>query len=342
MLANSKIADLIEDSFSTELILTNGITIQSLPCSSTAGRGIPICCLILDEIGWYRLEGPKADEEIVNALRPRMSQFPGAKLLAISTPASKQGILWSMFDEGPDVPGRLTVKAETAFMNPTIDPAFLESEKCRNPDNYQREFMAEFSESVSAFFPFAKIDEACVLGGDILPKVSNRYYAGIDQSGLTGRDRFALAIAHKEKETVFIDLVRSWATTSGKQIIGEIRGILKGYGITSVCLDKYGAGWVKQQFEDIGIEVEIREALPAIYQNLKSLIMANAIKIPDTKPIRTGLLRTNAFFGRNGTLSIQRERTESGHGDECDALATAAWQASSKSTGGYFSDVLGD
>jgi len=336
MLEASKIADLIEDSFSTELILTNGITIQSLPCSSTAGRGIPICCLILDEIGWYRLEGPKADEEIVNALRPRMSQFPGAKLLAISTPASKQGVLWSMFDEG-QVPGRLTVKAETAFMNPTIDPAFLESEKLRNPDNFAREFLAEFSESVSAFFPFAKVDEACVLGGDILPKLSQRYFAGIDQSGLTGRDRFALAIANKEKETVFIDLVRSWSTMDGKQIVGEIRGILKDYGITSVALDKYGAGWIRQQFEDVGIEVEVREALPQVYQNLKSLIMANAVKIPDTKPIRTGLLRTNAFFGRNGTLSIQRERSESGHGDECDAIATAAWQASSKSAGGYFS-----
>jgi hypothetical protein len=337
MLENSKIADLVEDSFSTELILKNGITIMSLPCSSTAGRGIPIAGLLLDEIGWYRLEGPKCDDEVMNALRPRMSQFRGAKLFAISTPASKQGVLWRMFDEGPDVPGRLTVKAETEFMNPNVSREFLESEKRRSPDNYQREFMAEFSETVSAFFPFDKVNEACVLSGDILPNVNHRYYAAADPSGLTGRDRFALSIAHKEGNIVIVDLVRSWSTKSGSQIVGEILSILKDYNITLIQLDRYGAGWIRQQFEAGGIETEIREALPKIYSNLKSLMMANAIRLPDTKPLKTALLRTNAFYGRNGALSIHRERTEAGHGDEADSTANVAYMTSSGVSGGYFS-----
>ena len=340
MLAASRISHLVEESWQTELSLTNGIHIISMPCSSTAGRGLPICCLILDELGWYQQEGPKADEEIFNALRPRMSQFRGAKLFAISTPSAKTGLLWQFYDEGPQVPGRLTVQAPTALVNPTVDAAFLESELKRNPDNYAREFLAQFAESVSAFLPFNKVAEACVLGGDILPDSVHRYYAGVDQSGLSGRDRFALGIAHRVKDEVTIDLVRSWDSTDGRQIMGELRSILRDYGIGSVAIDRYGAGWVRQRFEDIGIEVTIREGLPAIFQNLKSLLLAGCIHIPDTKAVKEGLVRTSAFYGRNGALSISHERTAAGHGDECDALATAAWLASSKTVGGYFSKAL--
>jgi hypothetical protein len=340
MMEASRISHWVEEAWQTELSLTNGIHIISMPCSSTAGRGLAICCLILDELGWYQQEGPKADEEIFNGLRPRMSQFRGAKMFAISTPSAKSGLLWQFFDEGPQVPGRLTVQAPTAFVNPTVDPEFLESEKRRSPDNYAREFLAEFAESVSAFLPFNKVNEACVLGGDVLPDRSHRYFAGVDQSGLSGRDRFALAIAHRSKDEVTIDLVRSWATTDGKQIMGELRSILRDYGVGGVTVDRYGAGWVRQRFEDIGIEVAVREPLPAIYQNLKSLLMAGCIRLPDTKAVRDGLIKTSAFYGRNGALSISHERTASGHGDECDALATAVWLASSRRAGGYFSKAL--
>ncbi|MHC4618937.1 MAG: hypothetical protein ACYTEQ_14430 [Planctomycetota bacterium] len=339
MLSNSLIADMVEESWQTELSLTNGISIISLPCSSTAGRGLPICCLILDEVGWFQREGPKADVEVFDALRPRMSQFRGAKMFAISTPAAKEGLLWTMFDQG-HVPGRLVVQGRTEIINPSVDAKFLESEKLRNPDNFSREFLAEFSESVSAFFPFSKINECCILPGDLLPDASCRYYCGLDQSGFSGRDRFALAISHRQKDEVTIDMVRSWATTDAKQVIGEIRSILKAYRINSVALDRYGAGWPKQRFEEIGIEAEVREALPAIFQNLKSLLMANCIRLPDTKAVKTGLARTSAFYGRNGSLSISHERTAAGHGDEIDALATAAWLASSRQIGGFFSEAL--
>ncbi len=151
MLENSKVKHFIADSVSTEISLTNALTIMSMPCNSTSARGLPICCLILDELGWYRQEGPKQDAEIFKALRPRMSQFRGAKFLAISTPGAKSGLLWDLFDEGMDpdrpTPNRVTVQAETIFVNPLVDPEFLESEKNRDIDKYEREFLARFCEA---------------------------------------------------------------------------------------------------------------------------------------------------------------------------------------------------
>ncbi|GAI42972.1 unnamed protein product, partial [marine sediment metagenome] len=82
---------LIKDNTQSELILRNDMRILSLPCNTTAGRGLPIICLILDEIAHFYTEGVKADETIFNSLNPRRVQFPGSKLIMISTPSAKQG-----------------------------------------------------------------------------------------------------------------------------------------------------------------------------------------------------------------------------------------------------------
>ena len=123
---------LIKDSTLSELTLKNNMKILSLPCNSTAGRGFPVCCLIFDEVAHFYTEGVKSDETIFNALRPRQAQFPGAKLILISTPAAKQGLLWNFYEEGFKVPTRLTAQAETLFMNPLVDRKFLDKEKARD------------------------------------------------------------------------------------------------------------------------------------------------------------------------------------------------------------------
>lgn len=343
LLSNSKLAHMVEDSWSTLLVLTNGMRIASYPCNSTAARGLPIFLLIFDEIAHFRVgESPKADEIVHNALRPRQAQFPGAKCLKISTPAAKQGLFWDEFDEGFEVPGRLTIQAPTRAVNPLIPQDFIDREMKRDPDNARREFFAEFAEQVDAYLPFNKLNECFVLGGDLLPDRQNKYFCGIDQSGLSGRDRFGFAIAHKIKQEVIVDVVRAWDTKDGRQIITEIQGFAKSYGLDSVTIDRYAGGWIQQAFTDIGLQVKFRESLPNVYQNFKSLLMAGCIKLPDMKSLRDGLTRTQAYYGRNNSLSIAHERTVSGHADEADAVVTAVWVASSKQSGGYFSSVLGD
>jgi hypothetical protein len=344
LLENSRIDYLIDEPTACEIPLVNGINILSMPCSSTAGRGLPIVCLILDELGWYTQEGPKCDVNVYRALRPRMSQFRGAKFLAISTPASKVGLLYELFDEGLDserpTPLRLTVHGETLFINPTVDPDFLESERNRDPDNYSREFQAEFAESVSAFFPSDKLLECFRLPGDVKPDHKYRYYAAVDQSGLTGADRFAFSISHRSKEEIFVDILRSWQTKSGSAIIAEIATICKDYNITSVAVDRYAGGWVREAFEREGLAVEIRPLLPEVYINMKSLVISGSVLLPDHRGLRQGLLRTNAFYSRSNRLSIGHERSSEGHGDEADSAATAIFLASSKRQGGYFSDAI--
>jgi hypothetical protein len=341
MMEDSKISYLVEDSWATALKLKNGSTIASFPANSTSARGYPIHCLVFDELAHFQSgASPKADHLIHNALLPRTGQFPGAKCLKISTPASKSGLFWDELDMGFKIRGRFTCQAATLLINPLIPQEFLEKEKERDIDNYLREFEAIPAEQVDAYLPHDKIIEACILPGDLRQDSRHRYYFGVDQSGLAGKDKFAASISHREDKEVICDLLREWHTKDGRRIMGEIKIIAGDYGIHTVTCDRFSAGWIAQAFNDIGLEVEFRERLPVIYQNLKSLLLAGLLRLPESKNLIQGLSRTVAYFGRNNTLSIAHPRDLTGHGDSADSVATSVFSASSKTTGGYFSDEI--
>ena len=327
---------LIRDSTQSELILRNNNRILSLPCNSTAGRGLPVICLILDEIAHFYTEGVKADETIFNALNPRRAQFPGSKLILISTPAAKQGLLWNFYEQGFKVPDRLTAQGETLFMNPLVDRKFLEKEKARDIDNYMREFLAKFCEKIEAFLSYELIENSFKLAGDLPFNPEYNYCAGIDASGLAGRDKFALAVSHNQENNIYVDKVISWNLKDPDPIMEDIKEIAGLYNFDKVSIDKYARGWVQNALEKIGLEVMIRPSLAEIYVNLKSLMIGDRLYLPDNKGIKRGFVNTQAYYGRNNALSIGHTRDSEGHADDCDAIATAVFEASREESGPFF------
>lgn len=334
LLRDSDISYYIDDEQAKELILINGLRILSVPCNSTAARGLPIYCLIFDEQAHYRLEGVKADKEIDDALRPRQSQFPGAKCLQISTPAGKQGLFWETFDEGFSVPGRLTIQAETRLLNPEIQQSFIDKAYTRDPDVAAREYGAIFAEQVSGFFESCmdklKASFTAPAGEDFPYRAGVNYFAAIDQSGLTGNDRWGFAVSHKDRHTnvVYVDAYREWATKNLRGILSTIREQCNIFHIRKVKGDRYAKGLIEQLLNDIGIELEIREMLPAVYVPFKTLVISGDLALPDDGSLRTSLMRTQAYYGRSNTLSIGQERTKQGHGDLANAVVTATVDAS--------------
>ncbi|GAH73893.1 unnamed protein product, partial [marine sediment metagenome] len=183
LLQNSpKLKNYIRDYTMSELTLKNDMRIVSSPCVSSAYLGVPIYFLCGDEIGHFFVEGPKADSEILRHLLPRMSQFFGAKLILISTPSAKQGVLWNYYDQGFKIPKRFTAQSDSLFMNPLINKAFLDKEKIRDIGNYNREYLAQFAERVEAFLTTELVENSLKLAGDLPYKGGNKYYLGIDAS----------------------------------------------------------------------------------------------------------------------------------------------------------------
>ncbi|MBA7513940.1 hypothetical protein ES705_05958 [subsurface metagenome] len=320
----------IRDHTQSELILKNDMRILSLPCNSTAGRGLPIVCLIFDEVGHFYTEGVRADKDIFDALNPRRVQFPGSKLILISTPSAKQGLLWNFFDKGFKNHKRLTAQSDTLFMNPLVDKNFLEKEKKRDIDSYRREFLAQFAERVEAFLSYDLVVNSLKLAGDLPFKSEYQYFCGIDASGLAGRDKFSLAIAHEQGNDIYVDKVKSWDLKDPDPIMRDIKELAGIYNFVEVSIDRYAKGWVKNALEKIGLEVNIRPSLAEIYVNVKSLMLGDRLYLPDNQGIKKAFLNTQAFYGRNNALSIAHSRDSEGHSDEADAIATAIFKITIK------------
>ncbi|MBA7544085.1 hypothetical protein ES705_36431 [subsurface metagenome] len=324
---------MIKRSTDLEITLRNYVKIISGPCNSTALRGLPIAVLIMDEIAFYRLEGPRSDDLIFNSLRPRMAQFIEGKLFLISTAGSRQGLFYNFFNEGFRVEDRLTIQANTRFVNPEIPQKFLDKEKARDIDNYNREFNAEFSEKLESFFPYELIEKPFTLAGDLGYKSKNIYYMGFDQSGLSGQDRFALSIGHAEKEKVLIDVVRSWITKDLETILNDIKKLKSQYHISNCLVDKYAIGYIRNAFKKIGLDTETRPALPEIYVVMKSLILQDNLSLPDRSALKAGMRNTLAIYNKSNQLSIYHQRGVEGHADELDSVACCTCAISKKMGG---------
>src|SRR5712692_3808816 len=116
-----------------EIELKNQITISCQPCSQITLRGFSVVAAVCDEIGFWRDEATAANpaEEVIDALRPAMATFPTSKLIKISTPYRKDGILWREFQRRA-VLDHLVWQLPSPEMNPTIQNSVLQRELQRN------------------------------------------------------------------------------------------------------------------------------------------------------------------------------------------------------------------
>ena len=80
----------------------------------------------------------------------------------------------------------------------TIKQSFLKGEKQRDPEFFEREYAAEFSDSITSAFGREAVEACKVSGRFELPYCHQfRYLAAVDPAG-GGPDEFALAICHRE------------------------------------------------------------------------------------------------------------------------------------------------
>ena len=109
--------------------LSNRVFIEIGTASFRTIRGYSFAAVLCDEIAFWRSDETSAnpDTEILRALRPGMANIPGSILLMASSPYAKRGELYSAYRRhfGKDDARVLVWKADTATINPGIDPAII-------------------------------------------------------------------------------------------------------------------------------------------------------------------------------------------------------------------------
>ena len=275
--------------------------------------------------------------EIQTSIRRGGLSFPHPRLVKISTPYAKSGILFEDFKRswGADDPDRLVWKASSLLMNPGLTSARLERERRLDPDRFAREYEAEFAEDLSAFLPGEWIDSAVMAGRyELPPKKQIQYVAAVDPSGGSGRDAFTLAILHVEgrgeNKRLVHDVSRGWKRSGIDKIdlegvVAECSAILKSYGCKQVVGDRYSAQWVQQAFRRCSIEyVESQLSKSDAYLETHPLFAQGAIDILDDSTLVRELKLLEARPRAGGRTQVDHPSGGRFHDDYANALCLAA------------------
>jgi hypothetical protein len=159
-----------------EIKLKNGIRIACYPCSFVSIRGVTLVAVICDELGFWchNSDAANPEMEVLDALRPGMANVANSKLLKISTPFAKQGVLWDDFRRRKELDFPVW-RVSTAEMNPSIRPTELERYRKKDEQNFRREFMAEFTEIINAYVDPEVVEQCIVRGRKELPPCARCY-----------------------------------------------------------------------------------------------------------------------------------------------------------------------
>ena len=239
---NPVFAQYMVNDFKESIDLSNSISIEVMSCSYRSIRGRTVVACICDEIAFWMHEGEKPDREILAAIRPSMATIPNSKLIVISSPYSRSGVLYEHWEQyyGKEDPNILIWRAPTRVMNPTIPQELIDAEMKKDKSSAASEWYVVFRLDLQNFLDEDLVKACAVLPGDLAPQKYQVYSAFCDPSG--GRaDAFSLAIGsyHYDSEKYVVDLLKAWpAPFNPSEVVAEAAAILKRYGCRRVVGDR--------------------------------------------------------------------------------------------------------
>ena len=208
-------------------------------------------------------------------------------------------------------------------MNPSISERFLERERDKDPEAYQREYGAQFSDSISSFLSREAIDACVVEGRRELPPVGGiTYSAFVDPSG-GSKDSMTLAVAHRDGGRGVLDCLRERKPPfSPESVVQEFADVLKSYRSSTVTGDRYAGEWPRERFRVHGINYQIAEKNRSeLYLELLPAINSQTIELLDNQRFVSQLVGLERRTSRAGKDSV--DHGPGAHDDLANAAAGA-------------------
>ena len=355
----------IERVTADQIDLVNGISIMVVPPTVKAVRGFDSPVAVMDEVGIWALSTDAAnpDFEVYRQVKSRQAQFSDPKIVAISSPWVKQGMLWEIGNAGtegatlpcdacqgknPTCPScvaareshlnRLVVHATTASLgNPLVKARWLKETQQKDPKAFDRECLARFVDALSGFLDPALLEGAVDRGEhERPPSPRATYVAAIDPA--FRHDAFGLCICHVDTERgVVIDVLRRWPQPGQKHdgplnpstILSEVAQLITQYKLGEVVSDQYNIDTLQQLAIHAGFSIRCvqftGESKASIYGNLQQLLNQKRLKLLDHPETLRELRVIERRNMPGGSVKIGSPRGE--HDDMATVVALAAHQA---------------
>jgi hypothetical protein len=331
------LASMVAEALANEVVLTNGVRIVCFPCTQGGLRSWSIPAAVMDEVAFFHFEGAtNSDVEVQSSIRRGMVGFAGTRLVKISTPYLKDGLLHEDFKRafGQNDPDLLVWRAPTLLMNPSIRATRLERERRLDPLRFAREYEAEFAEDLEAFLAGPWVDTARVPGRHPLPPRADCWYAAaVDPMG-GGQDTFTLSVVHLEAAgpdlRVVQDLATGWssrrtATVDLEGVVRECALLAKQYGCEAVLGDNYAKQWVIQAFAREGIVYLPAPPKAEAYLEMEPVFAQGRIDLLDHPTLVRELKLLERQARPGGKVRV--DHPHGGHDDHANALALAIYSA---------------
>lgn len=207
------------------LATENDLTAQADPslflicggARSSAIRGHSNIVVIIDEAAFFPVSGQASGQNLYQALTPSILSFTKqqedgtrkgqGRIILLSSPYGKSGVFYKKYLESFEFnESMLMFNMYTAMVNPTVDSSFLRDQKKRNPDLFDCEYGAKFSDTVSSWMDENTLKKVINPKLPVNPKQGKlgiEYYMGIDYAGKN--DGAAISIVHKEDNKIVLD-----------------------------------------------------------------------------------------------------------------------------------------
>jgi hypothetical protein len=189
-------------------------------------------------------------------------------------------------------------------MNPSLPEAVVARAKERDGPRASAEFESVWREDISDFIPADVIEAATDRG--VVERPPQRgvvYFAFVDPAGGTGKDSFALAIAHRDGDRAVLDVLRERKPRFvPKDVVAEFADVLRRYRVTKIASDRYASAWASDEWARNHIQCEPSELTKTqIYLAALPLLLSGQAALLDSERLRrqfSGLERRVHAGGR--------------------------------------------
>jgi hypothetical protein len=305
----------------TGLELSNRCAIEIGTASHRSTRGYTLAAVIADEIAFWHSDGARPDAETIAAVRPALATL-GGKLIALSSPYAKRGMLWTTYQAHYGRDSRVLVaQAPSRTMNPLLPQRIIDDAMNDDAARASGEYLAQFRTDIASLIEPALIEDAARPKPLELPPCEGvSYLAFVDPSG-GGADGFSLSIAHTEKDHVVIDLVRE-RHGSPALIAEEYAALLKRYRVKTISGDRYAGRWPRDEFQKHGITYQPSEQdRSGLYLEMLARLNSGQVELPPMPKLHHQMMALERRTGRSGRDMI--DHPPGGHDDLANAVAGA-------------------
>jgi hypothetical protein len=326
--ASPMLGGLVVGRTAESISLRNGIDIEIRSASFRGVRGVTTVAVVADEACFWLSEDSAStnpDVAILDAVRPSLATT-GGMLAVISSPYARRGAVYEAWEKGYGQKGDklvLVAKGSSRDFNPSLPERVVARAYEKDPVAASAEYGGEFRSDLERFVSLESVQDCVPPGVRELPPQHEAYVCFVDPSGGSA-DSMTMAIAFRahDRGAILACIRERRPPFSPAAVVAEFVETLRLYGVSEVRGDAYGAVWVQESFQKLGIGYRLSDKNRSqIYSELLPAINSREVTLLDDKRLVAQLVGLERRTSRSGKDSI--DHAPGGHDDVANAAAGA-------------------